>query len=159
MRPLIIESPNLQDLRQRYAFAALTLVFWVVWFYLWIPLVSLVAWLMGIEVFYDQMILLDGLRGLRDLLGWYGLVIALLGLSLGGWAWYNFKRFGGREKRRDSPLLEPEAIAGHFGLTEGQLAAAKSAQRLVIVHDDGGWVSELKGTGQDSGESEPGAQA
>jgi len=141
MRPPIIESPSLQELRQRYAFAALTFVFWVVWFYLWIPLVSLVAWLFGFELLYDQMMLFDGLRALRELLGWYALVIFLLGFSLGSWAWYNMKRFGGREKRRQAPAVTPYEIAERFGLAEEELTALKTARGIVISHDDTGLVS------------------
>jgi biofilm PGA synthesis protein PgaD len=138
--PLIIESPNLQELRQRYAFAALTLVFWVVWFYLWIPLVSLVAWLFGFELLYDQMMLFDGLRALRELLGWYALVIFLLGFSLGSWAWYNMKRFGVREKRRQAPTVTPCEIAERFGIAEEELTVLKRARHIVFSHDDNGLV-------------------
>lgn len=144
MNPLIIESPSLQELRQRYAFAALTFVFWVVWFYLWIPLVSLVAWLFGFELLYDEMILFDGLRALRDLLGWYALVIFLLGFSLGAWAWYNLKRFGVREKRRQAPAVTPLEIAERFGLAEEEVAALKTARRIVFSHDDDGRVSAIE---------------
>lgn len=144
MNPLIIESPDLQELRQRYAFAALTFVFWVVWFYLWTPLVSLVAWLFGFELLYDQMILYDGLRALRELLGWYALVIFLLGFSLGSWAWYNMKRFGDRDKRRQAPAVTPSEVAGHFGLPEEDLAAIKAAHRVVISHDDSGRVCGIE---------------
>jgi len=136
--PLIIESPDLQELRQRYAFAVLTFVFWVVWFYLWTPLVSLVAWLFGFELLYDQMVLFAGWRALQELLGWYALVILLLALILGSWAWYNLKRFGVRDKRRQSPAVTPSEVAGHFGLPEEDLAAIKTSRRVVITHDDDG---------------------
>ena len=144
MSPLIIESPDLQELRQRYAFAALTLVFWVVWFYLWTPLVSLVAWLFGLDLLYNEMVLFDGWHALQDLLGWYALVIVLLAFILGSWAWYNLKRFGVRDKRRQAPAVTPSEVAGHFGLPEGDLAAIKSARRVVISHDDRSHVREIE---------------
>ena len=144
MSPLIIESPDLQELRQRYAFAALTFVFWVVWFYLWTPLVSLVAWLFGLDLLYDEMAVFDGWRALQELLGWYALVIFLLALILGSWAWYNLKRFGRREKRRQAPTVTPSEVAGHFGLPEEDLATIKTAHRVVISHDDSGRICGIK---------------
>jgi len=155
--PLIIESPDLQELRQRYAFAALTFVFWVVWFYLWTPLVSLVAWLFGLDLLYDEMVLFDGWRALQELLGWYALVIVVLALILGSWAWYNLKRFRVREKRLQAPAVSPSEIAGYFGLPEEDLATIKAAHRVVISHDDSGRMCGIEckraGGAEDDGAS------
>ena len=41
---LIIDKPALQALPDRLVWAAVTAVFWLIWFYLWLPWITLVAW-------------------------------------------------------------------------------------------------------------------
>ncbi len=143
-RPLIIERPELQSLRQRYAYAMLTLLFWILWFYLWIPLVSLVAWLFGFKLFYQHMIVLQGLQGLLDLAGWYGLVIAMLGISLLGWALYNQLRFRGREKRRYQEMIKPHELAAFYRIDPKLIPRLQHAKRILISHDESGHIQAIK---------------
>ena len=143
-QPLIIDTPSLQSLRQRYGYALLTLLFWILWFYLWIPLISLVAWLLGIELFHREMIVLDGLRGLLDLLGWYGLTIALLGGCYTGWALYNQLRFRGKSRRRSPPPVEPLELAAAFDIEPALILPLQEAKRIVIVHDEEGRIRAIK---------------
>ncbi|MCC6209165.1 MAG: poly-beta-1,6-N-acetyl-D-glucosamine biosynthesis protein PgaD [Gammaproteobacteria bacterium] len=143
-RPLIIENPELQTLRQRYAFAALTLFFWVLWFYLWIPVISLLAWLFGAERFYQAMIVNSGLDTLLDLLGLYSVVILVMGAILSSWAWYNQIRFRGREKRRASPSVTADEIQSFFALRTEQLDLARYAKHVVIEHDEDGKVKDVR---------------
>jgi len=144
MRPLIIERPDLQSLRQWYAYAILTLLFWILWFYLWIPLVSLVAWLFGFQLFYQQMIVLEGLRGVLDLAGWYGLVIALLGSSLLCWALYNQLRFRGREKRHHQEKIKAPELAAFHHIDPALIPRIQQAKRIVIIHDAHGHIQAIK---------------
>lgn len=143
-QPLIIEAPSLQSLRQRYAYALITLIFWIVWFYLWIPVISLIAWLLGVEIVYQEMVLFDGLRGLLDLLGWYGLVIAVIALFYGGWALYNQLRFRGKMRRREPADVEALELADVFDIEPALILPLQEAKRLLIVHDEQGKVIGIK---------------
>lgn len=142
-RPLIIENPGLQTLRQRYAFAALTLIFWVIWFYLWMPVITLVAWLFGADRFYETMIAHSGMDLLVSLLGLYGLVILSMGTILGGWAWYNRLRVRGRDKRRSSTPIDAAGLDAFFGTRPEQSSLARGARRVVIEHDEDGKIREI----------------
>lgn len=156
-RPLIIESPDLQTLRQRYAFAALTLVFWVIWFYLWIPVISLLAWLLGLEFFYQHMVVLEGLRGLLDTGVWYALVVVAIGLAFVSWSYFNLLRFRGKDKRRRPPEVPDEEMARFFGIDQADLQHARRARRLVVRYGEDGSIAgidvegrpgeEIQGTG------------
>jgi len=143
-RPLIIENPELQTPRQRYTFAALTLLFWIVWFYLWIPVVSLLAWLFGAERFYQAMITRSGLEALVELLGLYALIILIMGVIFTGWAWYNQLRVRGRDKRRASATVTPAEIGSFFMLKPEQLDVARYAKHVVIEHDEHGHVKDVR---------------
>jgi biofilm PGA synthesis protein PgaD len=143
-RPLIIDNPELQTPRQRYAFAAVTLVFWVLWFYLWIPIVSLLAWLFGAERFYQEMISKSGLDALIEILGLYAIIILTMGIILSGWAWYNQLRFRGHDKRRASAVVTPAEAASFFALKPEQLDLARYAKHVVIEHDDHGNIRDIR---------------
>ena len=145
-QPLIIESPNLQSLRQRYAYAALTLFFWVFWFYLWIPAISLVAWLLGIEILYDQMVVQAGLEALRELLIFYGAVITVLGLSLTGWALYNQIRFRGKERRTLLPNISNNEIMQFFDVDPALAIRLQQATHIELTHDEQGCIVTIQST-------------
>ncbi len=157
---LIIESPSLQTLRQRYAYAVLTLFFWVFWFYLWIPVISLVAWLLGIESFYDQMVVKAGLEALQELLGLYTTVIMALGFSLTGWALYNQIRFRGRERRKGQSPVDTEEVARFFAIEPAMVERLQAAKFVEMTHDEEGHLQAIRSwrdTGQDEeDEGKPG---
>src|SRR5271157_5746235 len=99
MKHLIIDRPELQTARQRLLFGSMTLFFWVVWIYLWLPILALIGWSLGFTIAYRQMVILNGYVGLLHLMKYYLAVIFFLGTSLLGWAYYNFLRFRGVNRR------------------------------------------------------------
>ena len=78
----LIERPDLQSPQQRTLYGALTLAFWALWFYLWLPVLALLAWALGFQQAYKYMVVLDGYQQLLRLLGIYSLIILLLGGGL-----------------------------------------------------------------------------
>jgi biofilm PGA synthesis protein PgaD len=131
---LIIEHPEWQTPRQRILLGFLTLVFWMAWFYLWIPFISLLAWIFGIRIFQYHMIELEGYKGLVELLGWYGLVIFLLGGSLIAWATYNIQRFNKVARRNPRPVVSIEMQAMHFNVDIKELEEWRNSQLIAIEH-------------------------
>jgi len=135
MSPHIIQRPALQTLRQRFGYSFLTFLFWLIWFYLWIPLISLGGWLFGIDLFHDQMIVRDGLDALIELLGLYFLVIFLISATLGIWAMVNLWRFRGKNRRGPRPTVNDEQLADDFNVTSQQVGEWRECKRLVMSHD------------------------
>lgn len=156
-QPLIIESPDLQTLRQRYTYAALTLFFWIFWFYLWIPVISLIAWLLGIETFYDQMVVQSGLEALRELLDFYITVILALGVSLTGWALYNQIRFRGKERRTLQPNVGKKEVAQFFELEPALTARLQQAKYIELGHNEQGQLVTIKSSHQSEDREAPGS--
>ena len=136
MKHLIIEHPEWQTLRQRTLYGSITLVFWLAWGYLWTPLLTFAAWAFGLSKSYEHMVTLEGYRGLLHLFGIYLLVIACMGGSLLIWAFYNYFRFRGIERRRQRPAVDPTMLGEHYHLDPALLAKWQSCRRLVIHHDD-----------------------
>jgi biofilm PGA synthesis protein PgaD len=103
--PLIIERPDLQAWQQKAVFGALTAVFWVVWVFLWLPLVTLLGWFFFGSRFQFHMIELNGYGQFLEVLGFYALVIGAMGGALIAWALYNDFRFRGVDRRKPAPPL------------------------------------------------------
>jgi len=139
----VINKPQLQGKNQRYIYTVITLLFWLVWIYLWLPLLSLAAWAVGFEFFYQHMIILEGLDGLIDLLGLYLLVIFILGTALLFWASYNLIRFRGKDKRKLQVPIDIRGMAEYHGVDMTQLAAGLKSRRMLVRHYDDGKIEEI----------------
>lgn len=143
-KPLIIESPHWQDVRQRVLYGSLTLAFWLLWSYLWLPLIGFLGWLLGIGVAHHHMIVLEGYRGLSTLLPLYLLIIVSLGGSLITWAQYNLIRFRGTKRRRRSKDVPLEMLATDFAVDATVLSQWLKLRRLVLHHDQHGQLVEVE---------------
>ncbi|MBU2570573.1 MAG: poly-beta-1,6-N-acetyl-D-glucosamine biosynthesis protein PgaD [Gammaproteobacteria bacterium] len=142
MKPLIINSPSLQSLKQKYISAALTFIFWILWFYLWIPVITLLSWWAGADMFYLQMIELGGVELLFQDLEFILKCIALLGGSLAVWAAYNYYRFRNLERRTPLPNVSKEALAQHFGIDPKSLTDLQNAKYINVQFDDNGKITQ-----------------
>jgi biofilm PGA synthesis protein PgaD len=140
----LIERSDLQTPRQRTLYGALTLVFWAFWFYLWLPVLALLAWALGVEQAYKYMIVLGGYRDVINLLGFYSLIILLLGGGLVVWALYNIIRFRGVERRVVALPVTPAEIGRDFGQNPASVARWQSEQRLYVMHDEKGRIARVE---------------
>jgi biofilm PGA synthesis protein PgaD len=140
----LIERSDLQTPRQRTLYGALTLVFWAFWIYLWMPVLALLAWALGLEQAYKYMVVLGGYRDVITLLGFYSLIILLLGGGLVLWAVYNILRFRNVEKRRAALPVTPLEIGQHFGQDPESVARWQGEQRLYVTHDAAGRIARVE---------------
>ncbi|MBC7804032.1 MAG: poly-beta-1,6-N-acetyl-D-glucosamine biosynthesis protein PgaD [Candidatus Parcubacteria bacterium] len=143
MTPPIIDRADLQTWQHKSISAGLTLVFWALWFYLWLPLLALIAWLIGLQQAYKYMIVLGGYHDVLRLLGIYSVVILLLGGSLYAWATYNILRYGKLAKRSGSVPPSLEQVARHFRQGPMSVSGWRQARRLLVTHDDKGGIASV----------------
>ncbi len=150
MKRLVIERPDLQSPLQRTTTGVLTFIFWLFWIYLWLPLISLVAWGLGIQLFYDNFIDNEGYQLLITQWKWYVFVLALIVFLLIGWARYNLLRFRDKERRKKPMPVDLVTHARDFKIDASRLAVWLSAKHLVIHHDEHGIINRVE-TGDTSG--------
>ena len=143
MSPLI-ERADLQSPHQRRVYGALTLVFWAFWIYLWVPLLALLAWALGIDQAYKYMIVLGGYREVMKVVWLYLLVILLLGGGLLVWAVYNILRFGGVENRTAALPVTPVEIGKYFGQDHDAVDRWQREKRLLVTHDQDGRIGGVE---------------
>lgn len=130
--PILIERPELQEGRWRFAWSLVTLLAWSLWFYLWLPLISLVAWAAGIQLFRRHILDPNAETYLRSL-ALYGSVALGLAVVLVSWSLYNLRRFGGLDRRKATPAVAPAQLCEDFGI-EMTLLAKLHGARVATLH-------------------------
>jgi biofilm PGA synthesis protein PgaD len=138
MTTLIIDRPGLQTARQRLLFGSMTIMFWALWIYLWLPVLALIGWALGFKIAYYEMVVKNGYVGLLHLLGFYATVVLCLGGSLLIWAYYNLARFRGVMRRKSVPTSSNPGVSERYGIAPEVLSKWLREQRLVLHHDAGG---------------------
>ena len=144
MNSLVIDMPSLQTIRQRYASTFITFIFWIFWFYLWIPLISLVAWIMGIDLFYDRMIVMGGFDTFVGRLHIYILIIIIMGALTIIWGIYNMQRFRGKERRTHAYPVDVSMTANYFIVNPVDLAEWQQTKNMVIHIDELGMIQSVE---------------
>jgi len=135
----IINRPDLQSFQQKYGQSIITILFWVLFFFFMRPLIGMLGWFFGYQLFTDIMIVKGGYEALLELLIWYVGIIVLMGLVLEGWALYNLLRYGRHEKRKHHPEpLNIEDQAEFFQIDADQLRTLQQARRVILEHDNHG---------------------
>jgi biofilm PGA synthesis protein PgaD len=130
-RKLFINAPKLLPRGRRVADAVLTALMWAFYSYLWAPLISLVAWLLGFEFAYDVLVRAGGLQLLQDVIFFYGTTVAIIFVVVAGWSIINRSRFAHRNRRRAVPAVTEEEIATYFDIAPEQLATLRESR---IIH-------------------------
>ena len=117
--------------------ALLTVLFWGVWLYLVLPLVSLLLWALGVRFLVAQ-IRRGGYEGLLGSLITYGVVLLVLIGLLAFWITWNVVRYGGTSDRRTVKRMEvPDwVVRGKFRIDDSLLSVLR-AERLVRVDFEG----------------------
>ncbi|MFC4763925.1 poly-beta-1,6-N-acetyl-D-glucosamine biosynthesis protein PgaD [Dyella koreensis] len=144
---ILIQRPERQHPAQRMLFTTATLLAWALWASLWLPLVTLVAWLLGLRVSYVELVVREHSHGVQDLLTM--LVIALAcALTAAAWAGYNRLRYGHLRRRHRSLPADRTAIAGALGVQHATAAWMYTAPRMVLEFLEDGLIVHQQGVQQ-----------
>ena len=138
-----IVSIEPKDRRHRTRDTVLTLLMWAVYVYLWVPLITLAAWLVGFERFYEVMITYGGFDVVLDLMNWYALIIITIAVCIISWAGINYSRFHDRERRNAVPMTKAREISEFFGIAETEVERMHHSRRLLIELDELACISNV----------------
>jgi biofilm PGA synthesis protein PgaD len=129
--------PREQTRLQRATEFTLTTLFWLAWLYLIMPLVSLLLWIVGVQLFVDEMISRGGLQALIEELLRYGLVVLGMLVVTLLWVSWNLRHYGGHNKRTHQPQsVSLSEIAADSGLSLAEITKVRKTKRLLISFDD-----------------------
>jgi biofilm PGA synthesis protein PgaD len=116
---------------------------WAIYAYLWVPLITFAAWLVGFERFYEVMIVYGGFDVVLDLLDWYAIIIITIAACVISWVLINYNRFHGRERRFAAPPAKALEISKFFGVAESDIDRAQRSRRLLIELDERGQITNM----------------
>ncbi|MFC0677853.1 poly-beta-1,6-N-acetyl-D-glucosamine biosynthesis protein PgaD [Lysobacter korlensis] len=125
----IIQNSGLQPRLYRTVWGAVTLAFWAVYFYLWLPAATLLMWVAGVRLAVVELYLHEN-RIDTFLLGALPVLAVTAAALLIGWAELNRAWFVGKERRRDVPDITIERIAATLKAPQ---AIAHSLQDMKIA--------------------------
>ncbi len=138
---VLIDSPQLLSRRHRVRDTLMTAIMWLVYSYLWAPLISLVAWLLGFEFAYDVMVRAGGFEYLKEIAWYYSVVVAIIIVVVAGWSILN-RRFAQHDRRQTIDSVPDAEIADYFGILDQQLATLRDSRiSHVGVDEEGQFVS------------------
>jgi biofilm PGA synthesis protein PgaD len=142
MRELIINRPELQPKAQRVVWSVVTLVAWGFWFYFWLPVVSLVAWIFGVHLFIEHMFVEEA-REYFASLGNYAVIVLSMAAVLMTWSVYNYTRYGKRNRRKAAPRVERADIAEFFKVEMDELIKSQNHRILVLELSPEGHIEKI----------------
>jgi biofilm PGA synthesis protein PgaD len=137
---IIIQRPERQVPARRALFALLTLGAWFVWATLWLPLITLVAWLLGARTAYIELVMREHGTGWSDIFVVLGIGV-VCGLVEILWSSYNYRRFANRSRRQARPVVAPEAMARVLKVDPESAKHMRGSSRMVLEFADDGTVT------------------
>jgi biofilm PGA synthesis protein PgaD len=134
----IIQAPELLTARERARDTVVTAAMWGLYLYLWLPLISLFAWVLGFELAYDIMMRAGGAHDLGSILVVYGVIIGVIFVVVTAWSLINRVRYRGFNRRLLGRPVADEAIADFFGVDAATLPKLRNARRVRLDFDSAG---------------------
>ena len=142
--PLNIDRPDLQAWQQKAVFGALTATFWLIWLLLWLPLITLLAWIFFGYQFQIKFIDRDGYIDLLPLIKIYALVVLIMGGSLMVWAKYNHLRFRGEDRRKGFSVPTIDELSVFYQQPVATVEQWRRCSVMTVHHDDKGAIQQVE---------------
>jgi biofilm PGA synthesis protein PgaD len=130
----LIRKRRRQPRLQRTAWGFVTLAFWGFYLYLWAPLLTLLAWLLGGRLAWLQLYE-HGQHLDPFLIVALPVILACCAALLIAWAEYNRFRFTGKERRTPRKDASTEEVARNLGAPP-HVAARLASARVITLHMD-----------------------
>lgn len=131
----LIQKPEKQSTTRRTAWGVVTGVFWLIYAYLWLPLLTLILWLLGVRTAVFELYLRDHkvepfLLIVVPMIAIVATVIMII------WAEYNRARFAGTDRRHSADNIPIHIVAEDLGANEAVIASMATAKIIVLHMDD-----------------------
>ncbi|AWH54383.1 poly-beta-1,6-N-acetyl-D-glucosamine biosynthesis protein PgaD [Stenotrophomonas sp. ESTM1D_MKCIP4_1] len=132
--PPVIVRPERLARQQRFLQRAATLLAWSAYAWLWVPLITLIAWLVGLRAGWERLFLL---RNAVDpfFLAALPIIALFCGLLLIGWAEYNRARFADADDRQRRSDVADAAVRARLQ-APAQVMHTLRRHRVVTVRMD-----------------------
>lgn len=135
MTPPIINHMPARRPRKRFASGALTAAAWAVYAWLWVPLITAVAWFIGVRTAYLRLYLND-----NDIDAFLLLALPVIALVcsvlLLGWAEYNRVRFSKADRRKRRVPIDDDEVRVALGASAALAKKLREGRIVQLALDD-----------------------
>ena len=126
----LIDKPCLKSTTRRLTEWSITALAWLLWSYLFQPILNLVPWLLGIHFFYTEVIEKLSREAYYVLLLQLLLLVFVILFVILGWGYYNYVFFGQHELRRTASAASKEDLARCFHLNSETVNALQISKEI-----------------------------
>ncbi|WP_045226231.1 poly-beta-1,6-N-acetyl-D-glucosamine biosynthesis protein PgaD [Methyloterricola oryzae] len=144
MTELVINAPDLQTFQQRLVAALLAVTGWLLWSYIFFPLVTLSCWLVDNDVCSQWVNFAGGYLQLQRMLDIYLQTIAALSLLWAIWLSYNSIRRRLRTGKQEPACIGIEDLCQEFQLPRDALARCRESRYTTLRFDSKGRIISLE---------------
>jgi biofilm PGA synthesis protein PgaD len=137
---ILIQRPERQSSVQKAVFSVVTVIAWLFWAFLWLPLITLGAWAFGLRNAWLQLNVLEPASKGRDI-NVVVIVAIACALVFTSWSGYNHARFAGKQKRRGNNPVGAEATARVIGATTEDAVSIQAHRRAVVSVSEDGYMT------------------
>jgi|SRR5690606_2474755 len=141
----LVQRPHDVPPLRRVLWGLVTAVFWAVYLYLWLPLITLLAWVLGLRQGWIHLY-----RGEHQVDPFLFIALPLICVACAAlmiaWGEYNRFRFRRNERRRGAPHVASDAdVARGLGASPDVATALAGARVATIVMDAQARLAALAG--------------
>jgi biofilm PGA synthesis protein PgaD len=138
-----IDAPELLTGQQRARDVVFTGVMWFIYAYLWLPAISLGAWLLGMNFAYEVLVRAGGISALNRVLFWFAVALAMIIATVSLWSLAERLRFRDRHRRQAQPPVTDLALQEFFKVDERTLAGLRDGRCLQLAFNEAGMLSAV----------------
>jgi len=129
----LIHEPQAKSWPRRMIEAGITGLAWSIWFYLLMPVINILMWLLSGEIIFDRLFSEHGLEIFYNLVKQMGAIIICCFIIIQGWGYYNYIRFGKKNRRKGLQLgAEEERMLAEFHHMDQKLLHQLRGKKEVI---------------------------
>jgi biofilm PGA synthesis protein PgaD len=112
-----------------------TLLAWIAYAWLWLPVVTVIAWMLGVRTSFVELYVRN-YEFDQDTFGILFTLAVVATVILIGWAEYNRHKFSGHDRRAPAQNVAPEEIAGSLGTSPDVARHLGSAKSITLAMGD-----------------------
>ncbi len=126
----LIDRPELKSISRQVTEWSVTAIMWLLWSYLFLPLLNLIPWVLGIHFFYTEVVEKLSPEAYYMIFLRLLLLIFIVLFIIIAWGYYNYLVFGQQELRRTAAVASREDLARCFRLSSRTVASLQNSKEI-----------------------------
>ncbi len=126
----IRNNPGFLSFLRKITEISLTGFVWGIWLYLLLPIINILLWVVGISSIYTEVFEKVGYLEFFKLIQKMGWVVLIAFIVFRGWGYYNYRRFGKRNKRSSFEEYRQVDLASYFKITPEEVEQLTSEKEV-----------------------------